>query len=104
MKNTRKKYTADFKTKVVLEALNEQQTVSELSLKYGVHPTQLQTWKRHFLANATAPFQEARQENDTEAKLSKLYEQIGKLQVENEFLKKRLWAAIACSSAGTWFR
>jgi transposase-like protein len=45
MKNTRKKYTADFKTKVVLEALKEQQTVSELALKYGVHPTQIQTWK-----------------------------------------------------------
>jgi transposase len=39
MKNTRKKYRADFKTKVVLEALKEQQTVSELALKYGVHPT-----------------------------------------------------------------
>jgi transposase-like protein len=90
MKNTRKKYTADFKTKVELEALKEQQTVSELSLKYGVHPTQIQTWKRHFLANAPAPFQESKQEDDTEAKLSKLYEQIGKLQVENEFLKKRL--------------
>src|SRR5215210_3320348 len=97
MKNMRKKYTADFKTKVVLEALKvvlealkEQQTVSELSLKYGVHPPQIQTWKRHFLANATAPFQESKQADDTEAKLSKLYEQIGKLQVENEFLKKRL--------------
>lgn len=91
MKNTRKKYPADFKTKVVLEALKEQQTVSELSLKYGVHSTQIQTWKRHFLANATAPFQEGKQQqDDTEAKLSKLYEQIGKLQVENEFLKKRL--------------
>jgi transposase len=90
MKNTRKKYTADFKTKVVLEALKEQQTVSELALKYSVHPTQIQTWKRHFLANATAPFQDSKQEDDTEAKLSKLYEQIGKLQMENEFLKKRL--------------
>jgi len=90
MKNTRKKYTAEFKTKVVLEALKEQKTISELSLKYGIHSTQLQTWKRHYLANSTAPFQESKQEEDTEARLSKLYEQIGKLQMENDWLKKRL--------------
>ena len=93
-KTTRRKFSADFKAKVVIEVLKERSTIEELSRKYEVHPTQINTWKRDFLANASAAFanesdlSEERQEQ--EAVMEKLYSQIGHLKVENDFLKKKL--------------
>ena len=52
MSNKRKTYTAEFKTKVVLEVLKDNKTVSELSVKYGVTPKNINNWKTVFLANA----------------------------------------------------
>jgi len=49
---TRKKYTSKFKTKVVLEAIKERQSVAELAQKYELAPQQINLWKREFLANA----------------------------------------------------
>ena len=91
MKGTRKKHSTEFKTKVVLEALKEQQSISEIAQKHGLHPNQIQTWKKLFLSNATAAF--GSKENapkDQEEQISKLYEQIGKLQMQNDWLKKKL--------------
>jgi len=58
MKKTRRKFTASFKTKVVLEALKERQTVQELAEKHKLHPNQISTWKKEFLANAEQAFKE----------------------------------------------
>lgn len=90
-KASRKKFNAEFKAKVVLEALKEQKTIADLAVQYEVHPTQIQTWKKHFLDNSSAVFAEKNTSSkDTEAKESRLFEQIGKLQVENDWLKKKL--------------
>lgn len=77
---------------MVLEAIKEQFTLSELAQKFEVHPNQIQQWKRQFLDNASMVFsaEKADLRMDQEERVSKLYEQIGKLQVANDFLKKKL--------------
>jgi len=92
-KQSRRKFTADFKTKVVLETLKERSTIEQLAKKFELHPTQINTWKKEFLVKASVVFndknsgEDRRQEADTE----KLYAQIGQLKVENDFLKKKLF-------------
>lgn len=90
-KISRKKFSAEFKAKVAIEALKEQKTVAELAVQYDIHPTQIQTWKKHFLDNSAALFSEkAADTKQNEANESRLYEQIGKLQMHNDWLKKKL--------------
>jgi transposase-like protein len=55
-KKSRRKFTGDFKAKVVLEALKERSTVEELSKKYELHPTQINTWKREAAAKLASAF------------------------------------------------
>jgi len=55
-KKSRRKFTAEFKAKVVLEALKERSTIEELARKYDLHPTQINTWKREAVANMAAVF------------------------------------------------
>ena len=57
-KVSRKKFSAEFKAKVAIAALKEQHTVAELSVQYEVHPTQIQTWKKHFLEHSFQLFSE----------------------------------------------
>lgn len=89
---SRRKFTAEFKTKVVLEAIKEQFTLSELAQKFEVHPNQIQQWKKQFLENASMVFtaDKAELHQDQDEQVARLYEQIGKLQVANDFLKKKL--------------
>lgn len=91
-KQSRRKFTADFKSKVVIEALKERSTIEELSKKYEVHPTQINTWKREFLGKAASLFSDKNdsEQKQKEADTEKLYAQIGQLKVENDFLKKKL--------------
>jgi transposase len=90
-KQSRRKFTAEFKTKVVLESLKERSSIEELALKYEVHPTQINTWKREFLSKASEVFGKKEGEGEKpEIDVEKLYAQIGHLQVQNEFLKKKL--------------
>jgi transposase len=91
-KTSRRKFTADFKAKVVLEALKERSTIEELSKKYELHPTQINTWKREALANMASVFGSEKSDGaaDIEQKTQELYAQIGQLKVENDFLKKKL--------------
>lgn len=90
-KISRKKFTAEFKAKVAIAALKEQKTVAELALQYEIHPTQIQTWKKQFIENSALVFsQNQSSDKENEANESRLYEQIGKLQVQNEWLKKKL--------------
>lgn len=92
-KKSRRKFSADFKAKVVLEALKDRLTIEELSRKYEVHPTQINTWKREAIANMTSVFSGDKSEvcEDMERQTQKLYAQIGQLKVENDFLKKKLF-------------
>jgi len=92
-KKSRRKFTAEFKAKVVLEALKERSTIEELARKYDLHPTQINTWKREAVANMAAVFSGDKAEVavEKEQQTEKLYAQIGQLKVENDFLKKRLF-------------
>lgn len=90
---TRRKFKADFKAKVAIAAIKEQQTIEEICKKFEIHPTQANLWKREFLANAAQLFDKENkhlEQEDQEKKLQELYAQIGQLKVENDFLKKKL--------------
>jgi transposase len=92
-KKSRRKFTAEFKAKVILEALKERSTIEELARKYELHPTQINNWKREAVANMAAVFSADKTEGsaDKEQQTEKLYAQIGQLKVENDFLKKKLF-------------
>ena len=93
-KRTRRKFSADFKTKVVLEALKERNTIEEISRKYELHPNQITIWKKEFLSNASIVFSShdsaKEEQKQKEVDADKLYAQIGQLKVENDWLKKKL--------------
>jgi transposase len=93
-KKNRRKFSADFKAKVVLEALKERNTVEELGKKYGIHPNQIHTWKKEFLNNASIVFSSGEKQMDDkrlqEEEREKLYAQIGQQKVEIDWLKKKL--------------
>lgn len=91
MKKSRRKFSADFKTKVVLEALSERLTATELAQKYELHPNQIAQWKREFLDHAAEVFKTGKKDQrQSQEDVSQLYRKIGQLQVENDFLKKGL--------------
>lgn len=93
MKKPRRKFSSSFKTKVVLEALKERYTMSELSEKFDLHPNQIAAWKREFLKNAENVFDSGTQkssEKQLQKEREEFYKQIGQLKVENEWLKKKV--------------
>lgn len=89
---TRRKFTTKFKTQVVLEALKERQTLAELGQKFDLHPNQITKWKQEFLARAETVFKGPAPSKQTEAeeREAKLLKTIGRLKVENDFLKDAL--------------
>ena len=86
----RKNYTSGFKTKVVLEALQERETIQEIGKKYEIHPNQISTWKGQFLSNANSVFEKGLTKSDDEKEKEELFKKVGQLQIENDFLKKVL--------------
>ena len=88
----RKNQSPDFKAKVALEVIRKEMTMADLSKKYGVHPTQIGTWKRATIKNMAAGFSkrggDPAQADD--AAIDKLHSKIGQLVVERDFLK-RAW-------------
>jgi transposase len=86
----RKTYTSGFKTKVVLEALQERESIQELGRKYDLHPNQISTWKSQFISGATSVFEKGIIKNDDEKEKTDLYKKVGQLQMEVDFLKKVL--------------
>ena len=90
---TRRKFSAEFKKKVVLEALKERNTIHELAAKFEIHPQQITDWKRHFLENSGSAFEKGNapgNEPERDKLIEQLYAQIGQQKVEIDFLKKKL--------------
>jgi transposase len=90
MKAKRQKHSGAFKAKVAIEALQERETLSELSKKFGLHPNQISRWKKEFLDRAPQIFEKSVSENKDDTDLDKLYAKIGQLEMEREYLKKNL--------------
>lgn len=92
MRQTRRKFDSTFKTKVVLEALRERNTLSGLAVQYDLHPNQISQWKQEFLEKSEQVFDQKRLTSSTEPEVdvAKLYAKIGELQMERDFLKKSL--------------
>lgn len=90
----RRKFSAEFKAKVAIEAIKERNTIEQLAKKYELHPNQISVWKKEFLAKAATVFTTDEKDNSDksqqEALLEKLYAQIGQQKVEIDWLKKKL--------------
>lgn len=87
----RRSFTAELKARVALEAIKGQKTIQEIASHYGVHPNQVTNWKRQAVQGAPTLFVDRRSQSDAaeEALKAELYQQIGQLQVELEWLKKK---------------
>ena len=92
MAGKRKQHTAAFKAQVALAALKGDKTVNELASHYGVHPTLIHAWKKQLLTGAQQVFQNGSKvaTTDAEAQKAELFEQIGRLKMELEWLKKKV--------------
>ena len=91
MATQRKQYSAEFKARVALEALKGLKTVNEFASTYGVHPTQIAHWKHRLQKEMPEIFsaRRAKHEHDQEAFQAQLYQQIGQLKVELDWVKKK---------------
>ena len=87
----RAKHTAEFKAQVAREALKEKESLSELSAKFKIHPTMISKWKADALEGMVDTFSSKREKKDknSEKEKSELYEKIGRLEVDNDYLKKK---------------
>jgi len=90
MARHRKIREAPFKARVALEAVKERETVGALAKRFQVHPTQIQEWKRRLVEQAASVFEKEGAKPTETVDPAELYEQIGRLKVELEFLKKKV--------------
>ena len=93
MARTRRRFDGKFKAKVALEAIRGLKTVSEIAKQFKVHPNQVTTWKKQLLGGAELAFENSSvstKRGSDEREASELYEQIGRLKVELEWLKKKV--------------
>ena len=93
MARQRRKFSSALKARVAIEAVKAQRSVSELAGEHQVHPSQITQWKKQLLDSAEALFSDKRQmqQKDQEELLAKLYQQIGQMKVELDWLQKKLW-------------
>jgi transposase-like protein len=90
MSRRRKRHEASTKARVALEALKERETVAQISKRFGVHPTQVNQWKRKLFEEAREIFERENGSKRVEAfEATELYEQIGRLKMELDWLKKK---------------
>ena len=91
MGKTRRRFTGEFKAKVAIEALKERKTLAELASEFDIHPNQITAWKSEFLQNAGKVFGGGEELSEAEVDEMKtpLYEQIGRMKVELDWLKKK---------------
>lgn len=90
----RKKYTAEFKGKIVLELLKEELSLSQLASGYGIHPNLVSRWKTEFMEGLPRIFSKENVEaeklkKEYEKQTEELYAQLGKLTAQIEWLKKK---------------
>ena len=91
MSKGRRKHSPAFKAKVALEAVKGEETVAQLAARYEVHPGQIQAWKKALVEGASGVFgngKEQKGRND-DALVARLYQEIGQLKVERDFLAER---------------
>jgi transposase-like protein len=92
MGTVRRRHSSEFKAKVAVEALKGQKTLNELASEFGVHPVQIAQWKRQLLDASPAAFEGGGARHDDraqEALVAQLYQRIGQLQVEVDWLRKK---------------
>ncbi|BDI30570.1 transposase [Capsulimonas corticalis] len=93
MPNTRKQYSAAFKAQVVLEALKETKTVAQLASEHQIHPNLLTKWKQEAIADLALVFErknsQAKAQEAQEQKVEQLYQEIGRLTTQVNWLKKK---------------
>jgi len=92
MSKKRRQYTPDFKFKIALEAAKGTKTLAEIASETGVHPSQISQWKGQLLDDGATFFQRngGQSQREFERRETELYEQIGRLKMELEWLKKRV--------------
>lgn len=94
MAKTRRRFSAEFKSKVALEALKENKTMAELTQEYGVQSVQIKEWKQHLLESIPKVFESGTKAEtnarEAEEKEGKLFQKIGQLNVEIDWLKKKM--------------
>lgn len=90
MSRTRRRHSAAFKAKVALEAAKGEQTAAQLASQYQVTPTQISTWKHKMLKELPQLFELSSSKADAERDTAPLYEEIGRLKMELDWLKKKL--------------
>ena len=87
----RKKYPKELKAQVALEAIKGEKTIAEISSEYEVHSNMVIKWKKQLKENMSELFiRKNEKEPDAEQKIDNLYKEIGRMQVENAWLKKKL--------------
>ena len=90
MAQQRRSHSADFKSKVTLEAIKERKTINEIASEYQVHANQVISWKKQLLSNLDIVFSDGRKNRqENEDKEAELYQQIGQLKVELDWVKKK---------------
>ena len=91
MSKGRRKHSPAFKAKVALEAVKGQETVAQVAARYEVHPGQIQAWKKALTEGAAGVFGNGKEQKarDAAALVARLYQEIGQLKVERDFLAKR---------------
>jgi transposase len=91
MSKKRKQHSAQFKAKVALAALQNEETTAQLASRFDIHPTMISTWKRQLLDSAADLFDKnQKSRKQVEGQIDDLYRQIGQLKVENDFLARKL--------------
>ena len=93
MAGKRRRFSADFKAKVATETIKGQRTVAELAGRHQVHPNQITQWKKQLLEAAEQVFsvRQAADRQQQEELTAELYQQIGRMKVELDWLRKKLW-------------
>ena len=92
MNNVRRQHTAQFKVKAALELIKQEKTVREICSQFAIHPTQARIWKKKAIEGLEVIFSQGvkNKEQKNNELIAELYQQIGRLKVESDFLKKKM--------------